>query len=107
MQLQKLLEQQKELQQLLGNPMGTGVACVKENALALIREVVEVLDEVPSKPWHQDENPMDFECILLELVDVLMFWMNIVNEMGFTAEDLMSGHECKITSAKMRFGNVK
>lgn len=103
MELQKLLDKQKELQRELGNPMGTGIASIKENALALMREVVEVLDECPSKPWHEDENPMDFEKVLLELVDVLMFWMNLVSDLGFTAEDIANGHKHKLESARRRF----
>ena len=79
---------QAKLQALTGHPMGYGEAAVKENILAMINELMEVLDEVNWKPWKTKVKVIDRDLLLMEMTDVLQFWANMVNAMGFTAQDV-------------------
>lgn len=78
----KYLTDQRSLQAILGNPMGTGTDAVKENILALFSEVTEVLNELNWKPWrHATDHDVSREDIVEEMVDVFMFYCNILNEL--------------------------
>lgn len=95
----KILSEQKKLQEALGHPMGYGYAGVKENVLAAIVELTEVLNETPWKPWKQYDPQsgrfMDVGALLTEMTDVLQFWANMVICMGFTPEEVTSALEKK------------
>lgn len=79
---------QAKLQVLTGHPMGHGELAVKENVLAMVSELMEVLAEVNWKPWKARLKPVDRDGLLMEMTDALQFWANMVNAMGFTAEDI-------------------
>ena len=92
MTLADVLAAQHELQVAMGHPTGHGHVAVKENVLAAIVELTEVLGEVPWKPWKKydprQDDQIDRIALLTEMTDVLQFWANMVNAMGFTAEDV-------------------
>lgn len=84
-----LLEIQKALQRLMGDPTGFGEPSVKENVLAMHAELSEVLAEINWKPWKRhNQKLVNRDTLLMELTDVLQFWGNAVNAMGFTAEEV-------------------
>lgn len=85
----RVLEVQQELQAAMGHPMGRDSGAVKENVLAAIVELTEVLAEIPWKPWKNYGTPqIDRAALITEMTDVLQFWANMVNAMGFTAEEV-------------------
>lgn len=79
---------QTKLQVLTGHPMGHGELAVKENVLAMVNELMEVLAEVNWKPWKARLKPVNRDRLLMEMTDALQFWANMVNAMGFTADDV-------------------
>lgn len=102
MSLKYLLEDQRDLNAMMGNPMGQGGAqdlVIKENVLALIVEATEVLNEVNWKPWksalHQ-RKVVNRDKLLEEVIDILQFWANIVNAAEFTEEDIRIAYAAKL-----------
>lgn len=81
-----MLETQELLQNLVGNavPMeGTVLSeYVRWNALALIKEVGEALDHVSWKPWTVDSGWLERHEYVGELVDVMLFLMNMLVAVG-------------------------
>lgn len=106
MQLELLLQVQEDLQNAMHNPMGSGVPAVKENVLALVRELAEVLDELPSKPWDKKEKEIDREALTNELADVLMFYLNILLALDVEVDELSKAFFRKINKARERYVNV-
>lgn len=110
-----LLQKQAELQASLGQPTRNPVTrmpdvSIKENALALIVEAVEIMAEVNWKTWKQSPaqiHEIDRHKLLLEVVDAFQFIANIVNEAGFTAQDIASGYAEKLTINYQRLAAVK
>ena len=89
MTIADVLTVQLNLQVAMGEPMGTGEAGVKENVLAAIVELAEVLNEVNWKAWKRNSlKEVDRDALLTEMTDVLQFWANMVNAMGFTADEV-------------------
>lgn len=89
MTIADVLTVQLNLQVAMGEPMGTGETGVKENVLAAIVELTEVLNEVNWKPWKRNNlKKVDRDALLTEMTDVLQFWANAVNAMEFTADDV-------------------
>lgn len=86
--INEILKTQEKLNVAMGNPMGMGQKGVKENVLAAIVELVEVLDEINWKSWKLEAKPVDRQKLLTEMTDVLQFWANMINCAGFTAEDV-------------------
>lgn len=61
---------------------------LKEYLICTIRELMEVLDEVPWKlHTRHSAKTIDKEKLLVELVDVQKFLWNIVNVFGFSLEE--------------------
>lgn len=87
MNLQKYLDQQRKLQTLLGEPMGTGEEAIKENILALIVEATELLNEFNWKPWKVTTKKHQYTRISHELADIMKFYCNIINEMHMSEVD--------------------
>lgn len=86
--INEILKTQEKLNVAMGNPMGMGQKGVKENVLAAIVELVEVLDEINWKSWKLVDKEVNRQDLLTEMIDVLQFWANMVNCMGFTADDV-------------------
>jgi dimeric dUTPase (all-alpha-NTP-PPase superfamily) len=86
--MSEYMQQQRELQQELGEPMGHGDAAIKENILALIVESTELLQEINWKPWRKTQvKPSPREVILGEVLDLMHFYTNILNELYVTEEE--------------------
>lgn len=96
MHLNYLLNKQAHLQKKMGNPMGEGEEALKENALALIVEVTEMLNEINWKPWKETKKEINQEALLYEIVDILQFMGNIINAAGITAEALEDAYRQKL-----------
>lgn len=76
----------------MGYPMGSGLVDVtKNNVMACQVELVELLNELPWKPWHQYDatTRYDRESFKTELVDCILFLINIANEANITPEELL------------------
>ena len=78
--MKKQFEMQKMLQAQMGFPMGQGIEAIKENALALIVEVTEALNETDWKLWQAsgEYGRYDKEKLVHELADIQQFLFNIV-----------------------------
>jgi len=88
--LETMLEDQKHIQELLGEPMGnTTPERIKENILALVVEATEVLNEIPWKPWKEyDDDPVSMHHLKMEVIDCQIFLLNIINEVGMSADEV-------------------
>lgn len=65
---------------------------MQKQALALIEEVMEVMNEINYK-WWKNPKPMDDDAMKRtkeELVDVLHFFVSMCLEMGMTAHELFA-----------------
>lgn len=108
--LEELLHNQRVLQDRMGWPTGRGVPGVKENFLALQVELVEVLTELPWKPWKKysdfgndftagpeflDRNAQARKKVAMEMTDVLQFWANAALALGFTHRELTTALRVK------------
>lgn len=116
-----LLEKQQELQIALhgngSNPNGLMEpvtrqpdASIKDNAFALIVEVIEIVAEVNWKNWKQSPSQVreiDRRALLLEIVDAFQFLANIINSAGFSAQDIASGYAEKLVENYRRLEQVK
>jgi dimeric dUTPase (all-alpha-NTP-PPase superfamily) len=88
MNLTDYMQQQFELQDELDHPMGIGDGAVKENILAAIVELTELLQEINWKPWRKTEiKKSPREVVLGEILDVFHFYLNILNELSVTEEE--------------------
>lgn len=68
---------------------------VREQALAIITEVAEVLDETGWKPWASS-NHINTDAYRGELIDVWCFFMNLCLLGGMTPDDLYRGYLRKL-----------
>lgn len=91
----ELLECQRALQAAMGNPTGIGEVGVKENLLHVIVETTEALTEINFKPWKTQKKLVNRQALATELTDILQFWANAANAMGFTAEELTTALRAK------------
>lgn len=105
MTIDDILKRQRVLNDAMGNPMRENGEPIKENVIALSVEVIEVLNEINWKPWKKTKKEVDKEALLFELVDVIQFWANIVNEAGFTADDIGSAYSEKLGINQGRIDN--
>jgi len=55
--------------------------------IAMLVESAETLNELPWKPWKSKE--FNRKKILEEFVDVFHFWMDALQEMGFTLDEVV------------------
>jgi len=104
MNMSELMLMQKNLNARMGDPMGSGEVAIRRNALALIKEVTEVLDEINWKWWKAPEEAkvVDTEKLKSELVDVLQFWTNMVNAAGFSGMDMSDAYYAKLVVCQKR-----
>lgn len=105
MNLAELLEGQARLQAAMRHPMGHGEAAVKENVLAAVVELTEVLEEVNWKPWRKERFAVDRRALATELCDVLQFWANAANAAGLSADDLAEALRAKWKTNEERIKN--
>jgi dimeric dUTPase (all-alpha-NTP-PPase superfamily) len=68
---------------------------VRSQALALIDEVSEALDEVRWKPWQFPRGQMDSDAFGRELVDALHFLVNLWLVAGWEADDVIAAYQAK------------
>jgi dimeric dUTPase (all-alpha-NTP-PPase superfamily) len=99
----RALRDQREVQRILGEPMGdTKDQRLKENALALMMEANEVMNELAWKPWKTyDASYLDEERLKYELADCIIFILNMYNEIDCSAEEI-----CEIIHKKQDI-NIK
>lgn len=102
--LNELLVCQQLLQDKMGHPTGRGEQGCKENLLHSIIEVVEALREINFKPWKKEQIQVDRQKLATELTDVLQFWANAANSMGFTAQELTEALRAKWQVNYQRLG---
>lgn len=102
MTIQDVLAAQQNLQVAMGEPMGFGQRGVKENVLAAIVELTEVLNEISWKPWKPARDDIDRQALLTEMTDVLQFWANMINCMDFTADEVALALAKKWTENRQR-----
>lgn len=72
---------------------GTGNT-VTEQALGLLTEAAELVDETGWKPWKTSFE-FDREAFLTEAADVMNFFGNLLNEHNVTAEELFDAFMAK------------
>jgi hypothetical protein len=68
---------------------------VKENALAAIVELVELLGEVKWKYWSHEEPWVRRGAVLEEAVDVMHFLANILTAIGVSDDELWEAYRAK------------
>ena len=62
---------------------------MRNNALALVMELAELVDSVPWKPWrHVSDQPEDKDNAVREVVDIIFFLVGICENLHITAEDI-------------------
>lgn len=98
--MQEMLDAQKELQVFLGvdtdeMDIEERVAFIKEHSIHLNQEINEALYELPYfKPWKDYSKMTEDEIVAgivkykEELVDAWHFFMNMMNAMDFSADEL-------------------
>lgn len=76
------------------------------NALALVVEVGELMDEFRWKPWASPRGSYDREAALKELVDVAHFMANIAAAIGISDEEWEAAYRQKqdVNSRRQRDG---
>lgn len=106
--LQAMLEMQRELQEIMPphRPFPSDVpeilmSQVRMNVLALISELMEMLDETGWKPWASS-NHINAEAYKAEIVDAWHFLMNLMILGGMTADDLHAGYLAKHAKNRAR-----
>ena len=100
MKLETMLQLQKNLQfKLIKTDPKLGIP--KEHILALIAETLEVLNELNWKPWKKPV-PINRERLIFELVDVLMFYCNLLNSLEVTADEIELAYYDKLDIVKKR-----
>ena len=77
-----------------GNPTEQARS-VKENVLAALVELVEVLNEVKWKYWSHEDPWVRRDAILKEVVDVHHFTGNILVAVGITDEEYEEAYQAK------------
>lgn len=96
------LDETKSLQQLF---IGTDPATLAGSArleylrtqvLAAVKELTEVLDEFPWKPWRKSQLPERRDKAVEELVDVLAFTANMLVMLGVDGDELTEKYKAKV-----------
>ncbi len=67
---------------------------LQKEALAIVSELAELLDEVNFK-WWKNPRPLNREAIKEELVDILHFFVSMCLKAGFTAEEIYQAYLAK------------
>lgn len=107
MQLEDLLQAQERLQRDLGikfeemSPAQV-IEYVRWNALALIVEVTETLNETEWKPWKLGDSYINSTHYRGELADVFIFMMNLMLAEDISADEMMDHVSEKISINRRR-----
>lgn len=88
-QLATAMALQQEIQSILRLSMGqTKDKRLANNAIALVCEANEVLNETNWRPWKQPKD-VNIDALVEELVDCQLFIFNILNELEFTSSHFL------------------
>jgi len=108
-----LLKEQAELQELMGHNFedmdGRDVArYIREQALAIIKEVTEALDETPWKPWatYPIDAEINEDAYVGELADVLIFFLNLMLAGDVSERRLLDAVRAKIAKNRDRHASA-
>lgn len=77
-------------------------ASVKDNVLATVVELVELLNEVKWKYWSHEEAWVRRDRVLKEAVDVMHFLGNILTTVGVTDEEFWEAYREKQDENRQR-----
>ena len=103
--LEEFLKRQENLQNLIGNPMNFGEEAMKENILALIVELTEVLNEINWKRWKATAKSVNKNNLHEEIADCYLFLMNITNAADLSYDKLINLVLSKQDQTFTRFRN--
>lgn len=98
--LQMMMNRQAELQKRIQGsdprewPDERKMAYLREQAVALLSELAEALNETGWKTWATS-NHINRDAFLSEGVDMLQFWMNMIALTGATASEIRNKLERK------------
>lgn len=96
-ELEELFKLQIEFQESLGNSISDylsfvilpkNIQILKNQLLALFSEIGEALQEVPWKPWKQNQN-FNVSKFRMELIDVFHFLINLFLYSGMDSNDVI------------------
>lgn len=68
---------------------------VKDGILLMVKECMEVLDEINYKTHVLKKKEIDLDKILIEMIDVLKFWLNITIYLGFDEQSISEAFDRK------------
>jgi dimeric dUTPase (all-alpha-NTP-PPase superfamily) len=78
-------------------------AVTKENALALMMEVAELMDSINWKPWRTwRPEAVNRDNLLVEVVDCFHFLLNICLTWGFAPDVIVAAFEAKHAENRAR-----
>lgn len=93
MELNKILDKQREFQKRLGNNIHSK-EFTKEMFLGMMCESSEALQEVNWKNWKKDK-PINKEDFTEEMADIFLFFANILISQDVTIEELLASVRAK------------
>lgn len=67
---------------------------IRDNALSLVAETIEAIDETGWKPWASS-NHINHKALHSEIVDMWHFFMNLMILADMTADELWEGYRAK------------
>lgn len=115
MHLEDLLRLQRELQDHIRRSAGRPLVSeldtqgqgdyIAEDVLGATDELHEALDHVGWKSWAKEKGIIDRRAYLAEVVDVLFFWMNLVNVAGASADEVEKIYVEKHARNMARYAN--
>jgi dimeric dUTPase (all-alpha-NTP-PPase superfamily) len=91
--LRDMLQRQKNLQGKIGMT-NYDQEYININALALISETMEALNETRWKPWKKQQG-FSRELYTQELIDAFHFWMNMCIAVDMTADEIYEKYKEK------------
>ena len=96
MKIQKIIEDQKAFQRLIGYPVDSKIETDKhemaeKHLFKMIEECIEVRKEFPSvmNPWAKIQKKPDLNRIKEEMADVFLFFVNILSIWEFGYDDFL------------------
>ena len=104
-----IFQQIEEYHKALGHN-DKSIQSMRNNALALMMELAELVDSTPWKPWKSIENQsFDKNNAVREVIDIVFFLVGICENLGITPQELEEKfHEIlKNNYARLRNGYSK
>lgn len=95
--LVEIFKKQSEFDSALAEKRGLNYdqsTWIQKEVLAIISELVEILDEVNFK-WWKDARPIDHDKLKEEIVDVLHFFVSMCLKAGIGPEELYEAYMAK------------